>query len=57
MTNRVKHFIRSILQNSKLKKENFVKNNNLLNIIKANNKQQNYKIMNNISVNINKSVN
>ena len=54
MTNRVKYFIRSILQNSNLKKENFVKNKNILNIIKANNKQQNYTNMNNTSVNINK---
>jgi hypothetical protein len=42
MTNRVKYFIRSILQNPILKKENFVKNKKNLNIIKANNKQQNY---------------
>ena len=42
MSNRVKYFIRSILQNPNLKKENFVKNKNILNIIKANNKQQNY---------------
>jgi len=54
MTNRVKYFIRSILQNSNLKKENFVKNKNILNIIKSNNKQQNYINMNNIRVNTNK---
>jgi hypothetical protein len=54
MTNRVKYFIRSILQNSNLKKENFVKNKNILNIIKSNNKQHNYTNMNNTSVNINK---
>lgn len=54
MSNRVKYFIRSILQNSKLKKENFAKNKNILNIIKVNNDKQNYTNMNNISVNINK---
>jgi hypothetical protein len=54
MSNRVKYFIRSILQNSNLKKENFVKNKIILNLIKANNKQENYINMNNIRVKINK---
>ena len=48
MTNRVKYFIRSILQNPNLKKENFVKNKKIVKLIKVNNEQQNYTNMINI---------